>query len=72
MNKSKCPICNGTGEYELPLPARMKVDKTEIKKRIAIELHAKGYSIRQIMRALDYKSPRSIQVLITPANENHD
>lgn len=62
MSSDVCPICNGTGKYELP--ARIEADKAEIKKRIAKELHAKGYSVRQIMRALDYKSPRSIQIFL--------
>lgn len=57
-----CPICKGTGKIEIP--ARLPVDGYEIKKRIARELHEKGYSVRQIMRALGYKSPRSIQLML--------
>lgn len=57
-----CPICNGTGEYEQP--HKMSIDMAEVKGRIARELHGKGYSIRQIMKALGYKSPRSIQLFI--------
>lgn len=60
--KAECPICKGTGQFELP--ARMEVDSAEIKKQMAIELHKKGYSIRQIQKALGYKSPRSIQIIL--------
>jgi hypothetical protein len=61
--KAACPICNGTGKFELP--SKMQIDSMELKKHLAIELHKKGYSIRQIQVALGYKSPRSIQVFLT-------
>lgn len=60
--KDICPICNGTGKFELP--AKMQLDSMELKKHLAIELHKKGYSIRQIQVALGYKSPRSIQIFL--------
>jgi hypothetical protein len=67
MSKKKvkecvCPVCNGTGKFELP--NKMTVDTVEIKQRIILELHAKGYSIRQIQKALDYKSPQSVHRII--------
>ena len=60
--KAECPICKGTGDFELP--AKMQIDSMELKKHLAIDLHKKGYSIRQIQAALGYKSPRSIQIFL--------
>lgn len=60
--KDICPICKGTGKFELP--AKMQLDSMELKKQLAIELYNKGYSIRQIQIALGYKSPRSIQIFL--------
>lgn len=63
----KCPVCGGSGKWEAPahlLPEQLVVDKMEIKRTIAQTLQSKGYSIRQIMKALDYKSPRSVQILL--------
>jgi hypothetical protein len=60
--KADCPICKGTGTFELP--AKMQLDSMELKKHLAIELHKKGYSVRQIQKALGYKSPRSIQIFL--------
>jgi len=60
--KDVCPVCQGTGKFELP--AKMKIDSGGIKKKLAIELRKKGYSIRQIQVCLGYKSPRSIQLLL--------
>ena len=60
--KVKCPVCRGTGKFELP--HRMAIDKMELQKYLATELRKKGYSIRQIQVALGYKSPRSIQILL--------
>lgn len=65
--KCECPICKGTGKYDLP--KKMQVDSAEIKKRLAVELRAKGYSIRQIMTALGYKSPISIQLMLKTDNQ---
>ena len=45
-------------------PIRTDIDQLEIKKAIAVGLRSKGYSIRQIMKALNYKSPRSITELL--------
>ena len=60
--KAECPICHGSGEFELP--AQIKIDSVEIKRRIAIELREKGYSIRQIQVSLGYKSPLSVQLFL--------
>lgn len=45
-------------------PIRTDIDQLEIKKAIAIGLREKGYSYRQIMKALGYKSVRSISLLL--------
>lgn len=57
-----CPVCNGTGEFILP--AKMEIDSFEVKAKLAIGLREKGYSYRQIQKALGYKSPRSISYII--------
>ena len=41
-----------------------EVDMIEVKKDMAVKLHSKGYSYRQIMKALGYKSTRSISLLL--------
>lgn len=45
-------------------PKKIDIDSVEIKKTIAIGLRSKGYSMRQIQRALGYKSVRSIQHIL--------
>jgi hypothetical protein len=45
-------------------PNHKEVDMIEVKKEMAVKLHAKGYSYRQIMKALGYKSTRSISLLL--------
>jgi transposase len=58
----KCICCNGTGTMDEP--NHKEVDMIEVKKEMAVKLHAKGYSYRQIMKALGYKSTRSISLLL--------
>ena len=58
----KCICCNGTGK--MPDPNHKEVDMIEVKKDMAVKLHSKGYSYRQIMKALGYKSTRSISLLL--------
>lgn len=60
--KERCPVCNGTGKLEIP--KHREADMFEINKKIAKELIGKGYSYRQVQRALGYKSVRSIQYLL--------
>jgi hypothetical protein len=57
-----CPICNGTGKVDFP--AHQNIDVIEVKKEMALKLHEKGFSLRQIQKALGYKSVRSISVLL--------
>jgi hypothetical protein len=58
----KCICCNGTGTMEEP--NHKEVDMIAVKKEMAVKLHSKGYSYRQIMKALRYKSTRSISLLL--------
>lgn len=53
-----CPLCEGKGKVIDKMPKKIMIKK--IKK-----MRELGFSIREIMRALNYKSPRSIQVLLT-------
>lgn len=57
-----CPVCNGTGQFALP--KKIDSDSFEIKEKLAIGLLEKGYSYRQIQKALGYKSVRSISYII--------
>lgn len=58
-----CPICLGTGKIEDP--RIVDLDNAEVKKEIVIKLHKKGHSMRQIQRAIGYKSVRSVHLIIT-------
>lgn len=50
--KCKCPVCNGTGEIEPP-----GLEKKQLQKITAIKkLKADGYSYRDIMRLMGFKS----------------
>jgi hypothetical protein len=53
-----CPVCKGSGKIETDSNPK------KIKEAIVVALHAEGYSHRQIMRIFDYKSPRSIAVIL--------
>jgi len=54
----KCPLCDGTGKFQI---------KNDIKARIywAKFLKSKGISIRGIMKSLGYKSTRSVTYLLS-------
>lgn len=58
-----CPICKGRGEIT---PPRRK--GTPDNRVMAGLLRKEGYSIREIMRFLNYKSPRSVQELLKEAH----
>ncbi len=51
----KCFICNGTNKIIIP-----EVRDREECKRKAIKMRDMGFSYSEIMRALGYKSPRSV------------
>lgn len=57
----KCPICKGTGVIESP---NMPNDMQD-KRSCANLLRNNGYSIRQIMKLMGYKSTRSVTFLLT-------
>lgn len=59
MAMSKCPVCKGKGL--ISVPARRGTPDNGV---MAMLLRDAGYSVREIMRFLNYKSPRSIQVLL--------
>jgi hypothetical protein len=58
----KCICCNGTGTMDEP--NHKEINMVSIKKEMALKLHAKGYSLRQIQKALGYKSVRSVHLLV--------
>lgn len=60
--KSKCPICNGSGKIELSKAE--KDNNVLFKKRAVKTLYKNGYGVRQIMRLLNYKSTRSVSVIL--------
>ncbi len=56
-----CPLCNGMFRTnDLILGQRLMKDK----RNQALQLRKAGFTIRQIMKAMKYKSPRSVQVLL--------
>lgn len=57
----KCPICKGKGIIKSP---SLKAKKLRDKKDIAKILRKEGYSMREIMRLMNYKSTRSISLLL--------
>lgn len=69
MSKRKkfcCPVCEGTGEVTFSVP----IGVPALRKRhkiIAVKMRKKGYTIRNIMKALGYTSPGSISYLLNPA-----
>lgn len=67
-NKQICPICKGTGSIKKSFSNFEK--KTEIadKHSIAYMLRESGYSIREIMKFLGYKSPNTIQSILKGNN----
>lgn len=54
-------MCQGCGEIDAP-HLKQKILKEKIK--TAKSLKGSGYSIREIMRIMNYKSPKSIQDLL--------
>ena len=57
----KCPACKGAGELLICPHHRGDVEA----KRVAAKALSKaGFSIRQIQRVLNYKSPRSVAAIL--------
>lgn len=64
----KCLFCNGTGELENP----RDIAVTDIKREVAKRLRKEGYSIRQIMKIMNYNSPAAVTHLLKfPLNLHH-
>ena len=59
MEEEKCPICKGSGLIPQKCESR-KSDVVQRKKKVSKVLHKKGYSYREIMKILGYRSPRTI------------
>jgi len=51
----KCPCCKGTGSVDKKI-----LIEPQRKKEMVIEMRNLGFKFREIMEALNYKSPRSI------------
>lgn len=45
-------------------PSKLQLEVVEVKKAMAIKLREKGFSFRQIQKALGYKSVRSVHMFI--------
>jgi hypothetical protein len=52
----KCPVCNGRGKLASP----SRVPDTALRQEAAVTLVGSGFSYRETMRLLGYKSPRSV------------
>lgn len=62
-----CPVCNGTGELEKP---HTTISGEPDVRAMVKTLRDAGYSIRQIMKLIGYKSPQSIQKILTKIKED--
>lgn len=58
----KCPVCKGDGIIK---KSQKKYSDKKLKRECANILREHGYSIREIMKLLGYKSPRAVQYLLT-------
>lgn len=63
-----CPICKGSGNIPQPY---FKNDKN-MKEIVVLALRRKGYSIRQIMKFLNFSSPHSISYIIGKSKKRKD
>ena len=60
LSMRKCQMCKGIGKI---VPPKHKRDLDALRCIVNV-IRKEGYSIRQIMRLLKYKSPRSVQDLL--------
>lgn len=58
--KVDCPICKGEGKIEAPKPEKRMADKVKQAK----SLKKAGFSFREIMAIMEYKSTRSVDYLL--------
>lgn len=63
--KIECPVCLGWGELDAPKPDKQMSDKVKAAKA----LKKAGFSFREIMKLMDYKSPRSVSYLLEKGNK---
>lgn len=61
------PMLEEAGLFIVSLPDKpykQTIDELEVKRSIARGLREKGYSLRQIQKALGYKSVRSVHLIV--------
>lgn len=61
MKQVKCPVCAGIGFIEF----KSNPSITDMKRIAAKQLHRKGFTMRQIQKALGYKSVSTIKFLLS-------
>ena len=62
----ECPVCKGVGKLSYP---ESKIKKE--RKDAVVTLYDNGYGIREIMRLLQYKSPRSVSFILENYSEKY-
>lgn len=60
--KLKCPLCNGCGKVEVEIKPKFTTKQLE---KIAKNMRAAGFTIREIAKALGKKNPGSISHLLS-------
>lgn len=58
----KCPVCKGVGS--LPKPKQTIESRQRRRSDIANKLRGEGYTIREIMSLMGYKSTNSVAILL--------
>lgn len=61
LKQERCPICKGSGLLDCPT---LRNKEMKAKKDIAKILRKEGFSMREIMRLMNYKSPQSVTKLL--------
>lgn len=56
-----CPMCQGCGTIKNPHLQQKNMKEKELTAKL---MRRQGYSIREIMRAMKYKSPRCVAQLL--------
>ena len=62
----ECPICKGSGSVEKA--AHTAEPRIRRRSEIAKTLRSEGYSIREIMALMGYKSTNSVSILLKSGN----
>lgn len=63
-----CPVCHGRRKIRVPFRLRGKLD-TNSKRAIAKILRKNSFSIREIGKFLNVKSPAAVQFLLSTENK---